>query len=325
MLPLPLPHPLLSPCRHTAELAKWEALVAQARSEQAAAQRAASDAARAQALAEASRASLADLERALDAREAKLGDSWKAFRAQLAAADGGAGALLHSDQRLKVGLVPWVREGGWLAPAACSEPRPVRCHCPLRSFFFPGPLPLQDDAQAAAVEASGRSPSPLPPINGSSGAASADLVRVLHQRRTQLVERETALQRWAVALELEAGRQATAAAQLRSQEGRVALLAAESNDSKQAAQALLADVQQREVALQREAAELQAAAAAAQRERQEVSTERQGLEAAATDLAARAADIGRREQQLGATEEQWAAKVAQAEAQLKVRLCEGVG
>lgn len=78
--------------------------MAEARGEQAAAQRAAADAARAQALAEASRVSLADLERALDAREAKLTDSWKAFRAQLAAADpGGAGALLHSDQRLKVG------------------------------------------------------------------------------------------------------------------------------------------------------------------------------------------------------------------------------
>lgn len=47
---------------------------------------------------------LADLERALDAREAKLQDSWKALKAQLSHVgdSSGAGLLLHSEQRLKV-------------------------------------------------------------------------------------------------------------------------------------------------------------------------------------------------------------------------------
>ena len=58
--------------RHAQELCKWEALVADAQRQQAAAQQAAQQAARAQQLAEASRGVLADLERALDSREAKL-------------------------------------------------------------------------------------------------------------------------------------------------------------------------------------------------------------------------------------------------------------
>ena len=66
----------LRPCRHAAELSKWEALVAEARREQAAAAAAAHEAQRAQQLAEASRGVLAGLERALDAREAKLQDRW---------------------------------------------------------------------------------------------------------------------------------------------------------------------------------------------------------------------------------------------------------
>ena len=177
--------------------------------------------------------------------------------------------------------------------------------------------PPQDDAQAAAVEAAGRSPSPLPPVDASAGA-SPDLVRLLHQRRTQLVERETALQRWAVALELEAQRQATAAKALRAQEDKVARLAQESGGNKEAAAAMLADVQRREAALQREAGELQEAQVAAAQERQELGAERAALEAAAGDLSARASEFGRREQALAASEEQWEAKVAAAEAQLKV-------
>lgn len=61
-------------CRHAGELSKWEGLVAEAKREQAAAAAAAHEAQRAQQLAEASRAVLAGLERALDAREAKLQD-----------------------------------------------------------------------------------------------------------------------------------------------------------------------------------------------------------------------------------------------------------
>lgn len=60
--------------RHAAELSKWEGLVAEARREQAAAAAAAHEAQRAQQLADASRGVLAGLERALDAREAKLQD-----------------------------------------------------------------------------------------------------------------------------------------------------------------------------------------------------------------------------------------------------------
>jgi hypothetical protein len=130
-------------CRHASELGKWEALVAEAKQQQAAAAAASQDAQHAQQLAEASRAVLADLERALDAREAKLHDSWRALKSQLAGLNsGGSGSeaaspLLHlSDQRLR------------------------------------------DDAQAAALEAAaGRAPSPLPSVNLSS-AASADLVKV---------------------------------------------------------------------------------------------------------------------------------------------------
>lgn len=77
--------------------------MAEARQQQAAAQVAAHEAQRAQQLAEASRGVLAGLERALDAREAKLQDSWKALKAQMAAAGDVAGLSLHSDQRLKVG------------------------------------------------------------------------------------------------------------------------------------------------------------------------------------------------------------------------------
>jgi hypothetical protein len=197
-------------------------------------------------------------------------------------------------------------------------PRFHQADCLLLILFLPCTTTLlQDDAQAAAVDAAGRSPAPLPPVTGSSGG-SADLVRLLHQRRTQLVERETALQRWVVALELEAARQATAAKQLRQQEDRVAQLAAESGGNKEAASALLADVAQREQRLQREASEVGQQLAAAQQERAELAHERAALEAAASELAARAADVGRREQQLQATERQWAAKVEQAEAQLKV-------
>lgn len=58
------------------ELSKWEALVAEAKREQAAAAAAAHEAQRAQQLAEASHGVLAGLERALDAREAKLQDRW---------------------------------------------------------------------------------------------------------------------------------------------------------------------------------------------------------------------------------------------------------
>lgn len=143
-------------------------------------------------------------------------------------------------------------------------------------------------------------------------------MRLLHQRRTQLVERETALQRWVVALELEAARQAAAAKQLRQQEERVAQLAAESGSNKEAANALLADVAQREQRLQREAGEVGQQLAVAQQERAELAQERAGLEAAASELAARATEVGRREQQLLATERQWEAKMEQAEAQLKV-------
>lgn len=167
------------------------------------------------------------------------------------------------------------------------------------------------------MDAAGRSPSPLPPVDASSGA-SPDLVRLLHQRRTQLVERETALQRWAVALELEAQRHATAAKALRAQEEKVARLAEESGGNKEAAAAMLADVQRREAALQREAGELQASQAAAAQERQDLAAERAALEAAAADLSAQANEMARREQALAATEQQWEAKVAAAEAQLKV-------
>lgn len=78
--------------------------MAEARQQKAAAQAAAHEAQRAQQLAEASRGVLAGLERALDAREAKLQDSWKALKAQMAHVGdaAGSGLLLHSDQPLKV-------------------------------------------------------------------------------------------------------------------------------------------------------------------------------------------------------------------------------
>ena len=105
-------------CRHAQDLAKWEAAVGEARAQQAAAAAAAHEAQRAQQLAEASRGLLAELERALDARESKMQDSWKALKAQLAhVGDGGAGLLLHSDQRLKVG-------SGWLAAVQGLKPAP---------------------------------------------------------------------------------------------------------------------------------------------------------------------------------------------------------
>lgn len=176
---------------------------------------------------------------------------------------------------------------------------------------------LQDDAQATAVEASGRSPSPLPPVNASS-AASPDLVRLLHQRRTQLVERETALQRWVVALELEAARQGAAAKQLAAQEAKVARLASEAGEGRSSAQALLAEVAVREEALQRQAAALEQQHGALQAEQEVQAAERASLEGAAAELAARAGAIGRREAALAASEEQWDGKVQAAEAQLKV-------
>lgn len=79
--------------------------MAEARQQQAAAAAAAQDSQRAQQLAEASRGVLAELERALDAREMKLQDSWKALTAQLTHIGGGGagGRLLHSDHRLRVG------------------------------------------------------------------------------------------------------------------------------------------------------------------------------------------------------------------------------
>lgn len=168
------------------------------------------------------------------------------------------------------------------------------------------------------MDAAGRSPSPLPQVSATSGN-SPDLVRLLHQRRTQLVERETALQRWVVALELEAARQASVAKQLKQQEEKVQQLAAEASGNREEAQALLADVAQREQALQREAAEVQQQLAAAAAERQELAAQHAALEAAANEVSARASELGRREQSVAAAEEQWEAKVAQADRQLKVR------
>ena len=133
--------------RHAHDLAKWEAAVAEAKQQQAVAQAAAQDAQRAQQLAESSRSLLAELERALDAREAKLQDSWRALAAQTSHLQQGGGggdapssaaALLHSSQRLKVGQASWAA-GSWrtirtlrqllTCPAACSllPAAPGRC------------------------------------------------------------------------------------------------------------------------------------------------------------------------------------------------------
>ena len=106
-------------------------------------------------------------------------------------------------------------------------------------------------------------------------------MRLLHQRRSQLVERETALQRWVVALELEAGRQATAARQLAAQEDKLARLAAESAEGKASAQAMLSDVATREAALQREAAALEAQRGEVPGELAALQRVRAALEAAA--------------------------------------------
>ena len=176
---------------------------------------------------------------------------------------------------------------------------------------------MQDDAQSAAVETAGRSPSPLPGVSASS-AASPDLIRLLHQRRTQLVERETALQRWGVALELEAARQAAAAKQLKAQEERVAGVAGEAASNQERAAALLGEVSQREAALQREAAALAQQAADADAERRELAAERAGLEEATADVRRRGAEAARREAALAAAEDEWETKRAAAEALVEV-------
>lgn len=135
------------------------------------------------------------------------------------------------------------------------------------------------------------------------------------------MERETALQRWAVALELEAARQATAAGQLAAQEGKLSRLAAEAAEGKQSAQNLLADVATREQRLQQEAAEVEQLHSSVERERAALVQERAALEGAAAELAQRAADIARREAVLSAAEEEWATKVEAAKAQFKVGKC----
>jgi chromosome segregation ATPase len=135
------------------------------------------------------------------------------------------------------------------------------------------------------------------------------------------VERETALQRWAVALELEAARQATAAGQLAAQEGKLSRLAAEAAEGKQSAQNLLADVATREQRLQQEAAEVEQLHSSVELERAALVQERAALEGAAAELAQRAADIARREAVLSAAEEEWATKVEAAKAQFKVGKC----
>jgi septal ring factor EnvC (AmiA/AmiB activator) len=169
------------------------------------------------------------------------------------------------------------------------------------------------------MDAAGHSPSPLPHVTASS-AASADLVRLLHQRRSQLVERETALQRWVVALELEAARQAAAAEQLALQDGKVARLAAESAEHKEAARQLLEDVSAREQQLQRDAAALEQQHAAVQREAAALQQERAALESAAAEVAVRAGDMERRAAALSSQEDEWRNKVQAAEEQLKVRI-----
>lgn len=158
----------------------------------------------------------------------------------------------------------------------------------------------------------------MPPVTASS-SPSPDLLHMLHQRRTQLVERETGLQRWAVALELEAARQAEAAGRLATQEGKLSRLAADAAEGKESAQKLLADVAAREQRLQQEAADVEQLHGSVQRERDASAQERAALEAAAAELAQRAANISQREAALSAREEEWAGKVEAANAQFKVR------
>lgn len=57
-------------------------------------------------LAESMRVNLAAMEKALDAREAKLQDSWRALRAHTADAGDHSSARAHSDQLLKVMRFP---------------------------------------------------------------------------------------------------------------------------------------------------------------------------------------------------------------------------
>ena len=77
---------------------------------------------------------------------------------------------------------------------------------------------MQADANCAAENAT----TPLTPIPATTFAGSPlGAVKALQQRRAELTERGSALQRWAVALCLEAARQTEATKALRALEEQV--------------------------------------------------------------------------------------------------------
>lgn len=98
----------------------------------------------------------------------------------------------------------------------CSESSGCRC------LIIPHPhycrykcpcTPSQDEAAAFAAE--GATAAPLPPLPEGPWGENADATAAaLAARRVALAERESALQRWAAALGLEAGQAGTAAARL---------------------------------------------------------------------------------------------------------------
>lgn len=116
-----------------------------------------------------------------------------------------------------------------LSPLQCLRFRTERCRLlskltPLRSISSSEFAHQQSIdvclEQADAAQIARESASWGPSTGGSAlefGAAPAELQRATEAKRAKLLERETALQRWALALELESARQAAASRTLKEQ------------------------------------------------------------------------------------------------------------
>lgn len=141
---------------------------------------------------------------ALEAREAKLQDSWKAIRAQ-AAAVRKEKLKVHNASREPMHEVPHSKS--WRIFGVPSNEATYVCFAQLllavqtvQGVSAQMSLLLQD-ANAASLD--GSNITSMRFLDVVNHETVADAAEALENVRTALVERETALQRWAVALDLE--------------------------------------------------------------------------------------------------------------------------
>lgn len=257
--------------RYSMEVTRWEELVEGAHEEKKIAVIAAAEAKRSAAAAEAAREHLMSMERALDAREKKLKQSWEVFK---------RGKREH---HMKGAIVSVISNDSVL---------------------------LTDAEEAAGLR-------PLPPLPQPElvGAAiSSELFAALLQRRTILIERETLLQRWSLALESEAVKLKEIGEQLEEREE----VAQKALADKLSAEALLLDVKKRENCLHERAQQVDGSFKELQELEEQLRSEKMRLEHAMAGVSARNADLDARERGLVTSETVWKSKLIDAEKELQL-------